>query len=40
MLSVSQVINHLPGVSIEYRNPGGIAAFILPTVFVELRSGT
>ena len=40
MISVQQVINHLPGVSIEYRNAEGIALELLPTVFVELRSGT
>lgn len=40
MLSVTQVINHLPGVSIEYQNPGGIAVALLPKVFTELRAGT
>jgi hypothetical protein len=40
MLSVQQVINHLPGVSIEYKNADGIAMDLLPSVFVELRAGT
>lgn len=40
MLSIQQVSNHLPQISIEYKNKGCVAPFLLPTVYTELRAGT